>query len=112
MGTFFSEVDIYTKADPLAGIYVIPEWYFLPLFGFIKCVRSKILGIFLILSFFLILILCPFFVNFRGIYLNSNNQLFYSFIIFNIFASYVSLGFVAAQPLTEEIFVLNQISAS
>ena len=90
--TLFSEVDIYTEADPLTGIYVIPEWYFLPLFGFIKCVRSKILGIFLILSFFGLLAVCPLFVNFEGLYLNSNDQTFYNFAVINIFSSYVSLG--------------------
>ena len=106
--TLFSEVDIYNKADPLTGIYVIPEWYFLPLFGFIKCVRSKILGIFLILSFFGILAITPLFVNFEGLYMNSNDQTFYNFTVINIFASYVSLGLIAAKPLTEEIFFLNQ----
>jgi len=110
--TLFSEVDIYNKADPLTGIYVIPEWYFLPIFGFVKCVRSKILGIFLILSFFLVLALCPLFVNFEGRYMNSNDQTLYNFVVLNIFASYISLGWVAAQPLTEEIFVLNQIGAT
>jgi len=109
--TLFSEVDIYTEADPLTGIYVIPEWYFLPLFGFIKCVRSKIFGIFLILSFFLILAFCPFFINFEGLYMNSNDQTLYNFLVINVFSSYISLGYVAAQPLTEEIFFLNGFAA-
>jgi hypothetical protein len=43
--------------------------------------------------------------------MNSNDQTFYNFVVLNIFSSYISLGWVAAQPLTEEIFVLNQIGA-
>jgi hypothetical protein len=44
--------------------------------------------------------------------MNSNDQTLYNFVVLNIFASYISLGWVAAQPLTEEIFVLNQIGAT
>lgn len=104
--TMLNEVDIYGEANPLIGVYVIPEWYFLPLFGFIKCVRSKILGIFLILLFFTVLTIYPFFVNFEGLYVNTTQQNLYNFGVLNILSSYACLGYLAAQPLTDTIFFI------
>lgn len=103
-----NEPAIYNPANPLDGIYVVPEWYFLPLFGFLKSVRSKNFGILLILSFFLSLILCPFFINFDGLFACPNNQNYYSFFAINIFISFIGLGIVAAQPLTDTMFLANK----
>lgn len=103
----FTNIHMWAPADPLTGIYVVPEWYFLPLFGFIKCVRSKSMGIILIIAFFFLLAVLPFFVNFEGLYINSNDQFIYDFFLWNVFTSYVCLGRIAARPLTEGIFNLT-----
>ena len=105
---YLNEPAIYVPANSLEGIYVVPEWYFLPLFGFLKSVRSKTMGIILIVLFFLSLFLCPFFINFDGLFACPNNQLYYSFFALNIFISYIGLGIVAAQPLTDTMFIANQ----
>lgn len=44
--------------------------------------------------------------------MNSNDQTLYNFLVINVFSSYISLGYVAAQPLTEEIFFLNGFAAT
>lgn len=90
--TFFNDVQAYKPADPLTPVYVIPEWYFLPIFGLVKCVRSKLLGVSLIGFFFFLIAICPLVLSQNTYGYNSKNRTLYTFFVVNAFTSYTSLG--------------------
>jgi ubiquinol-cytochrome c reductase cytochrome b subunit len=106
---FFSSIHTHVPADPLVGIYVVPEWYFLPLFGFIKCVRSKIMGVCLLSFFFVLLLFLPLSNSLDNLntHFSISGYFVYRFLVVNLFTSFVCLGLVASKPLTESIFIFS-----
>lgn len=83
--------DNYIRANFLVTPnHIVPEWYLLPFYAVLRSVISKLLGIILLLSVFLVLFLLPFYVNL--IIRSSSFKPFNSFLVWGFFFVCLSLG--------------------
>ena len=104
---FFPEAlghsDNYINANPLVTpAHIVPEWYFLPMYGILRSISSKTYGIILMFLSLIILFTLP--ILDRELIKNKNykpfNRIIFWFFVFN----FIFLGYLGGQlPITPYI---------
>lgn len=101
--------DNYIMANPLVTpSHIVPEWYFLPLYGILRSVPDKLGGVLLLLSSIIILALLPFMVN-KDLVKNSLFRKLNQGLIYIFFFNFILLGWIGGNPVEEPFFTLGQI---
>jgi len=101
--------DNFILANPLiTPPHIVPEWYFLPLYGVLRSVTNKSLGIFLlalsIFSLFLIPFLC------KGTYLRSTAfDSLYKKVTWAFIINCILLGWIGKLPIMSPFFEIGKI---
>jgi len=102
--------DNYILANPgVTPLHIVPEWYFLPFYGILRSVPSKVGGVILLFLALVILFLLPRISvqalvrsgDFRPIF-----RIFYGIFI----AAFVLLGWSGGKPIESPFYTLCQIS--
>jgi ubiquinol-cytochrome c reductase cytochrome b subunit len=98
----------YIQANPgVTPVHIVPEWYFLPFYGILRAIPSKIFGVLLMLSSLLVLALLPWMTN------PDVKQTTYrpmaKFILFFFFFNFIMLGWVGYHVLEEPFILLSRI---
>lgn len=100
--------DNYIMANPLVTpTHIVPEWYFLPLYGILRSVPDKLGGVLLLLSSIFILGLLPFMVN-KELVKNSLFRRLNQNLIYIFFFNFILLGWIGGNPVEEPYFSLGQ----
>lgn len=83
------DIEAYLEADPLnTPVSIKPEWYFLTFYAILRCIKSKLGGLFLILAFLFFLWVPT--SNHSRAYFVSRQLVFWSII--SLFSSLIYLG--------------------
>jgi len=98
----------YIPANPgVTPVHIVPEWYFLPFYGILRAIPSKIFGVLLMATSLLLLVILPF------IYTTEIKQVNYrpisKLIIFFFFGTFILLGWVGAHVLESPFIELSQL---
>lgn len=109
---FFPEMlnhpDNYVRADALkTPASIVPEIYFLPFYGMLKCVLNKSLGIATMFLSILVLFILP--TRSPGQHKNMMNQ--ESTILFYFISNFIVLGIIGEQTPTTRLLILGQLSS-
>lgn len=100
--------DNYIVANPLVTpSHIVPEWYFLPLYGILRSVPDKLGGVLLLLSSIFILGLLPFMVS-KELVKNSLFRKLNKGLVFIFFFNFILLGWIGGNPVEEPYFSLGQ----
>jgi ubiquinol-cytochrome c reductase cytochrome b subunit len=95
--------DNYINANPLVTpAHIVPEWYFLPMYGILRSISSKTYGIILMFLSLIILFFLPFLD--REIIKNKNYKPFNRIIFWIFVFNFIFLGYLGGQlPVTPYI---------
>jgi ubiquinol-cytochrome c reductase cytochrome b subunit len=95
--------DNYINANPLVTpAHIVPEWYFLPMYGILRSISSKTYGIILMFLSLIILFFLPFLD--REIIKNKNYKPFNRIIFWIFVFNFLFLGYLGGQlPVTPYI---------
>jgi quinol-cytochrome oxidoreductase complex cytochrome b subunit len=95
--------DNYINANPLVTpAHIVPEWYFLPMYGILRSISSKTYGIILMFLSLIILFFLPFLD--REIIKNKNYKPFNRIIFWVFVFNFLFLGYLGGQlPVTPYI---------
>jgi ubiquinol-cytochrome c reductase cytochrome b subunit len=111
---FFPELlshsDNYIKANPLVTPpHIVPEWYFLPLYGILRSILDKTYGIVVMFGSLVCLFLLPFLEKsyIRGKMFKPVNRIMFWMFAFN----FMFLGFLGSQSPTYPFIELGLICA-
>lgn len=103
---YLNHPDNYIEANPMVTPeHIVPEWYFLPFYGILRCIENKFLGVILMISSILIFFLLPIFDLILSKLLpileetHLYNNIIHPFFI-NFFVSiFILLGWLGSQPM-------------
>jgi ubiquinol-cytochrome c reductase cytochrome b subunit len=98
----------YIQANPgVTPVHIVPEWYFLPFYGILRAIPSKIFGVLLMLSSLLLLSALPAFhdVDVK----HSTYRPIYKFLVFFFFFNFLMLGWVGYHVLEDPFIVLSRV---
>jgi ubiquinol-cytochrome c reductase cytochrome b subunit len=88
--------DNYINANPLVTpAHIVPEWYFLPMYGILRSISSKTYGIILMFLSLIILFFLPFFD--RELIKNKNYKPFHRIIFWVFVFNFLFLGYLGGQ---------------
>jgi len=101
--------DNFILANPLVTpVHIVPEWYFLPLYGILRSVTNKLLGIFLIACAIIFIMTLPFFYK-TSLIRSAMFKPFYNFFVWVFFVICLLLGWVGSLPVLREYFLVGLI---
>jgi quinol-cytochrome oxidoreductase complex cytochrome b subunit len=102
-----SHPDNYIMANPLVTpSHIVPEWYFLPLYAVLRSVDSKLVGIVLLVFFFLLLVFLPF-VSYSIMIRSGSFKPFFISGFWFFIVDCISLGWIGGLPASEPYVVLG-----
>lgn len=91
--------DNFILANPLVTpAHIVPEWYFLPLYGILRAVTNKLLGIALIGFVIVCLIITPYICKNYSIRTTAFRP-FYSIVIWLLFLDWILLAWIGSMPI-------------
>lgn len=105
-----SHSDNYIKANPLVTPpHIVPEWYFLPLYGILRSILDKTYGIIIMFVSLLCLLFLPYLEKsfIRGKMFKPFNRILFWMFTFN----FIFLGFLGSQTPTYPYIELGLICA-
>lgn len=105
-----SHSDNYVKANPLVTPpHIVPEWYFLPLYGILRSILDKTYGIVIMFVSILALMIIPFIEKpcIKGRTFKPMNRIFFWIFTFN----FLFLGFLGSQSPEYPFIELGLICA-
>lgn len=106
---FFAHSDVYNKANFLVTpVHIVPEWYFLPLYAVLRSVTHKLLGLFLLFLFILVILLLPY-LSFSQLIRSSFFRPCYSFFFWFFFVNCLLLGWIGGLPVESPFIFLGQL---
>ena len=92
----FNHSDNYIKANPLVTpAHIVPEWYFLPLYGILRSILNKTYGIIIMFVSLLVLFLLPFID--KSIIKNKTFKPFSRFLFWFFAFNFLFLGYLGSQ---------------
>jgi len=100
--------DNYIMAD--AGVtpsHIVPEWYFLPFYGVLRSIPSKVGGVLLLVLIIVGFIILPF-VSRYTIVRSGTFRPFFPFLYWLFVVSWSILGWSGSQPIEEPFYVICQ----
>jgi quinol-cytochrome oxidoreductase complex cytochrome b subunit len=98
----------YIQANPgVTPVHIVPEWYFLPFYGILRAIPSKLFGVIAMLSSILILALLPF-LNTSGIK-NAYYRPVYRYAIFFLLVTFIMLGWIGYHVLEYPFIELSRV---
>lgn len=107
---FLGHSDNFIKANPLVTpTHIVPEWYFLPFYAFLRCLPDKLLGVCLLLLSIIVLIFLPFFYK----PLIKSTIYDKTFVIwpFLLIIYFIWLTYLGGKPVESPYLQLSQIFA-
>lgn len=98
----------YIPANPgVTPPHIVPEWYFLPFYGILRAIPSKIIGVIAMLCSLFVLLLLPvlsiFFIK------NTSFRPFYQVLVWVFFLHFILLGWLGSEVLEYPYLELSQI---
>jgi len=101
--------DNYNKANFLVTpAHIVPEWYFLPLYAVLRSVTHKLLGVFLLFLFVVVLLLLPYFCQMQiirsSLFRPIHSIAFWLFVVNSLL-----LGWIGGLPVEYPYIILGQI---
>jgi quinol-cytochrome oxidoreductase complex cytochrome b subunit len=99
----------YIEADPsVTPVHIVPEWYFLPFYGILRSVPSKIGGILILLAALVIFALLPLLV--KPSYIRSAEfRIFYRSVVILIVIDIVLIGWFGGLPIESPYYGMCQL---
>jgi quinol-cytochrome oxidoreductase complex cytochrome b subunit len=98
--------DNYVPADALkTPASIVPEIYFLPFYGLLKCILNKSMGIAAMFLSILILFILP--TRSPGSLKNMNYEMYYTLFFF--LSNFIVLGIIGEQTPTTALLILGQL---
>lgn len=92
----FNHSDNYIKANPLVTpAHIVPEWYFLPLYGILRSILNKTYGIIIMFVALLVLFLLPFID--KSLIKNKTFKPFNRTLFWFFFFNFFFLGYLGSQ---------------
>lgn len=105
-----SHSDNYIKANPLVTPpHIVPEWYFLPLYGILRSILDKTYGILITFASIVCLLIIPFVEKpmIKGRVFKPLHRITFWIFTFN----FIYLGFIGSQESTDTYIALGLICA-
>lgn len=107
---FLGHSDNYIKANSMVTpVHIVPEWYFLPYYAFLRCLPSKLLGVFLLLASILVLAILPFF--FKPLIKSTIYDKIYIVWPLLLMVYFVWLMYLGGKPVETPFLEVSQIFA-
>lgn len=98
----------YIEADPeVTPLHIVPEWYFLPFYGRLRSVPSKIGGVLCLILFLLVICFFPF-INFAALLYGSEFRPIYKILVFILFLVLLLIGSLGGLPIEPPYFFFCQ----
>jgi len=88
-------------------VHIVPEWYFLPFYGILRAIPSKLFGVVAMLGSIVVLALLPALSN--SVIKHSTYRPLYKYVIFFFFANFVMLGWVGYHVLESPFIELSRV---
>lgn len=108
---YFGDSDNYILGNfMVTPLLIVPEWYFLPLFGILRVIPSKLGGLIVLIIAFVFLILWPFLIGFFQTTRNSFFKPIYSVITFFFIINLLLIGWLGGQAVEPLYLFLGRFS--
>jgi quinol-cytochrome oxidoreductase complex cytochrome b subunit len=88
--------------------HIVPEWYFLPMYGILRSVPNKLGGVLLLLLSFLVLAILPFYTNSK--IRSSAFRTIYKIFFWIFFGNCLILGWIGGKSIEHPYYMLGQIA--
>ena len=106
---YLGHTDNYIKANPMVTpAHIVPEWYFLPMYGILRSVPNKLGGVLLLLLSFLVLAILPFYTNSK--IRSSAFRTIYKIFFWIFFGNCLILGWIGGKSIEHPYYMLGQIA--
>ena len=106
---YLGHTDNYIKANPMVTpAHIVPEWYFLPMYGILRSVPNKLGGVLLLLLSFLVLAMLPFYTNSK--IRSSAFRTIYKIFFWIFFGNCLILGWIGGKSIEHPYYMLGQIA--
>ena len=98
----------YIQANPgVTPVHIVPEWYFLPFYGILRAIPSKLFGVIAMMCSIFILAILPF-LN-QTLIKNSSYRPIYKCIIWFLFITFLMLGWIGYHVLEYPFIELSRL---
>lgn len=106
---YLGHTDNYIKANPMVTpAHIVPEWYFLPMYGILRSVPNKLGGVLLLLLSLLVLAILPFYTNSK--IRSSAFRTIYKIFFWIFFGNCLILGWIGGKSIEHPYYMLGQIA--
>jgi len=106
----FGHPDNFIPANPgVTPLHIVPEWYFLPFYGILRSIPSKVGGVLLLASAILILFLLPTICN-NLLVQGGRFRPVFQLLLALFFVAFLLLGWSGGQPIEEPFYSICQLT--
>jgi len=106
---YLGHTDNYIKANPMVTpAHIVPEWYFLPMYGILRSVPNKLGGVLLMLLSFLVLALLPFYAKSK--IRSSAFRTIYKIFFWIFFGNCLILGWIGGKSIEHPYYMVGQLA--
>jgi quinol-cytochrome oxidoreductase complex cytochrome b subunit len=107
---YLGHSDNFIKANSMVTpVHIVPEWYFLPFYAFLRSLPNKLLGVCLLLASILVLIILPFF--YKPLIKGNSYDNFYAILPLLLVVYFLWLMYFGGRPVETPYLELSQIFA-